>query len=298
MQIFLTGGSGFIGHWVVKELLAQGHQLRLLVRNTAKIPSLKTMPGVEIVEGTLFDQAVIEKALQGCDACVHLALGWGETPTTMLKNDTEVTVFLLESAEKAGLKRFIYTSSTAAVGEYRHNMTETIDPRPTDLYGATKAASEAYLLGFASKVKMKCNVIRPGYTFGNPAFPDGVTQPDKRFNNIVAAALKNEHIVVTKHDGTQFVWGGDLARLYAAVLDSDFTRRIFFGLAKEFVTWEAIAQKAVEMTGSKSAIVVEDKGWDANPALFDLSLIKKEFGLEFVGSPEIAKHLEYLAKRP
>jgi UDP-glucose 4-epimerase len=256
------------------------------------------MSGVEIVEGTLYDQAVIEEALRGCDACVHLALGWGETPTTMLKNDTAVTAFLLETAEKAGVKKFIYTSSTAAVGEFRHDMTETIDPRPTDLYGATKAASEAYLLGFAAKVKMKCNVIRPGYTFGNPAFPDGITQPDKRFNTIIAAALKDEPIIVTKHDGTQFVWGGDLAKLYSALLMSDFNRRIFFGLAKEFVTWEAIAHKAVEITGSKSAIVAEDKGWDANPTLFDLSLIKKEFGLEFVGSSEIAKHLEYLSKRP
>ena len=297
MKIFVTGGSGFIGHWVVKELLEQGHSLRLLIRNTEKIPSLKTTPGVEIIEGTLYDQPIIEKALRGCDACVHLALGWGETPTTMLQKDTAVTVFMAEAAEKAGLKQFLYTSSTAAVGEFRHNMTESIDPRPVDLYGATKAASEAYLLGFAAKAKMRCNVIRPGYTFGNPAFPDGVTQPDKRFNTLVSAALKNEPIKVTKHDGTQFIWAGDQAKLYAAVLRSGFNRRIFFGLAKEFVTWEAIAHKAVEITGSKSEIVVEDKGWDEKPTLFNVDAIKKEFTLEFVGSPEITKHLEFLSKR-
>ena len=190
MKIFLTGGSGFIGHWVVKELLAEGHPLRLLVRNLAKIPSLKTMPGVEIVEGTLYDQPVMEKALQGCDACVHIALGWGETPATMLEKDTAVTAFLLEAAEKAGVKQFLYTSSTAAVGEFRPLMNESIDPRPVDLYGATKAASEAYCLGFAAKAKMRCNIIRPGYTFGNPAFPDGVTQPDQRFNQIVCGGEK------------------------------------------------------------------------------------------------------------
>ena len=296
MKIFLTGGSGFIGHWVVKELLAQGHQLCLLVRNTSKIPSLKTMPGVQIVEGTMYDQPLIEKALKGCDTCVHIALGWGETPTTMLEKDTAVTVFLVEAAEKAGLKQFLYTSSTAAVGEFRHNMTESIDLRPMDLYGATKAASEAYLLGFAAKARIRCNIIRPGYTFANPAFPDGVSQPDQRFNKIVSAAMKNEPITVTKHDGTQFIWAGDLAKLYAAVLKGDFNRRVFFGLSTEFVTWEAVAKKALEITGSKSRIVVEDKGWDAKPTLFDMRLIKKEFGFEFVASPEIAKHLEYLAK--
>ncbi len=297
MKIFLTGGSGFIGHWVVKELLAQGHELHLLIRNPSKIPSLKTTPGVVVIEGTIYDQTIIEKALKGCDACVHIALGWGETPITMLQNDTAATVFLLETSEKAGVKQFLYTSSTAAVGEFRPHMTESIDPRPMDLYGATKAASEAYLLGFAAKAKMRCNIIRPGYTFGNPAFPDGVTQPDKRFREIAAAAKKHEAIRVTRYDGTQFIWAGDLAKLYSAVLNSQLNRRIFFGLSTEFVSWEAVALKAVEITGSNSEIEVVDKGWDPKPMLFDMSLIKKEFGLEFAASPEIAKHLEYLTSR-
>lgn len=297
MKIFLTGGSGFIGHWVVKAYLEQGFSLRLLVRNRAKIPSLGTMPGVELVEGTLYDHPVLEQALKGCDACVHIALGWGETPTTMLQKDTAVTAFLAEKAEEAGVKQFLYTSSTAAVGEFRPHMTEGIDLRPMDLYGATKAASEAYLLGFAAKAGIRCNVIRPGYTFGNPAFPDGVTQPDQRFNLIAAAAKKNRPITVTKHDGTQFIWAGDLAKLYTAVLTGGLNRRIFFGLSSEFVTWEKVAQKAVEITGSKSKIEVLDKGWDEKPFLFDMGAIRKQFGLQFQASPEIAGHLKYLVER-
>ncbi len=297
MKIFLTGGSGFIGHWVVKEFLAQGYQLRLLIRNMSKIPSLKNIPGVEIVKGTLYDQPVLKKALKGCDSCVHIALGWGETPTTMLQKDTAVTAFLMEEAEEAGVKQFLYTSSTAAVGEFRPHMNENIDLRPMDLYGSTKAASEAFLLGFAAKAKIRCNIIRPGYTFGNPAFNDGVTQPDQRFTVIAGAAKKNKSIRVTRHDGTQFIWAGDLAKLYSAVLKSDLNRRIFFGLSSEFVTWEKVAHKAIEITDSKSKILVEDKGWNPKPTLFDMSLIKKEFGLEFKATKEIAKHLEYLASR-
>lgn len=297
MKIFLTGGSGFIGHWVVKALLSQGHQLRLLVRNPKKIPSLKTKAGIEVVEGGLYDKPILTKALEGCDACVHIALGWGETPTTMLEKDTAVTAFLMEEAEKAGVGQFLYTSSTAAVGEFRPQMAESIDVRPMDLYGATKAASEAYLLGFAAKAKMRCNIIRPGYTFGNPAFPDGITQPDQRFNQIAAAAKKGQLLTVTRHDGTQFVWAGDLAKLYTAVLNSRLNRRIFFGLSTEFFTWEAVAKKAAAMTGSGLKVEVVDKGLDPKPALFDMGLIKKEFGLEFAASLEIAKHLEYLMKK-
>jgi UDP-glucose 4-epimerase len=295
MRIFLTGGSGFIGHWVVKELLERGHSLRLLVRNKGKIPSLGALPGVELIEGTLDDRSAIERGLEGCEACVHIALGWGETPTTMLEKDTAATVFLLEAAEKAGVGQFLYTSSTAALGEYRLDMRETTDLRPTDLYGATKAASEAFLLGFAARVKMRCNVIRPGYTFGNPAFADGVTQPDRRFAKIVEAAKANDPILVTKHDGTQFIWAGDIAKVYAAVLESDLNREIFFALSDEFVTWETIARKAVALMGSKSPIVVEDKGWGAGPCLFDVGKVKKVFGLSFKSMEGIDKHLRYLA---
>lgn len=215
----------------------------------------------------------------------------------MLQKDTAVTAFLLEAAEGAGVKQFLYTSSTAAVGEFRPLMAESVDLRPVDLYGSTKAASEAYLLGFAAKARIRCNIIRPGYTFGNPAFADGVTQPDQRFNQIVAAAKKNGPIKVTQHDGTQFIWAGDLAKLYSAVLRGGMNRRIFFGLSNEFVTWKAVAQKAKEIIGSHSEIVAEDKGWDEKPMLFDLGMIKKEFGLEFTASQEIEKHLEYLARR-
>ncbi len=296
MKIFVTGGSGFIGHWVVKELLSEGHELRLLIRDKGKIPSLQALKNVETVEGTLYDRSVMADALKGSEACVHIALGWGETPTSMLERDTAVTAFLAEEAEKAGVKQFLYTSSTAAVGEFRPLMNEEIGLRPMDLYGATKASSEAYLLGFSAKSEMRCNIIRPGYTFGNPAYPDGVTQPDKRFREIVAAAKRNEPITVTKHDGTQFIWAGDLARLYAAVLKGDYDREVFFGLAKEFVTWEKVALKAVEITGSKSMVNVEDKGWDAKPMLFDLTKIKREFGFEFLGTPEIERHLEYLVR--
>jgi UDP-glucose 4-epimerase len=103
--------------------------------------------------------------------------------------------------------------------------------------------------------------------------------------------------MVTRHDGTRFIRAGDLAKLYSAVLKSELNRRIFFGLSSEFMTWEKVALKAVEITDSNSEIEVVDKGWDKKPMLFDMSLIQKEFGLKFTTSEGIKKHLEYLAKR-
>jgi len=292
MRIFLTGGTGFIGHFVAKEFLEQGHELRILARNPDKIPSLAHQKNVEMIKAGLLDSGIIEKGLEGCDACVHIALGWGDTPLTMLANDTTATVQLLELAAKAGCKKFIYTSSTAALGKMRRNANEDMVCHPVDLYGATKAAGEAYVLGANSG--MKRNIIRPGYTFGHLAFPDGVSQPDRRFFNITQAVKENRPIRLTKYDGTQFIHASQLAKLYSAVLESDLNEEVFFGLGTEWISWRGIAEKAIAMhPGTKAVIEEEDKGWGSDPFLFSLEKINKFFGLKFNGNDFIDEHIKW-----
>jgi UDP-glucose 4-epimerase len=291
MRIFITGATGFIGSHVAHRLLEAGHELVAIARNADKTPSLSSHPRVLRVPASLYDFAMIREKLAGCDACVHVALGWGDTPVSMLETDTRATVFLLQACAEQGVKHFIYTSSTAALGGFWSRMTEADAVRPSDYYGATKAASEAYVMAAGAKTGMRCNVIRPGYTFGNPVAPGAPTQPDKRFGSIVKSALSGQEIRVKAGDGTQFVWAGDLARLYEAVLDSNRSREVYFGLAVPFVSWQAVAEEAVRLTRSKSKIVVE--GEPSAPCLFDLSKIREHFGLEFGSAEQITRHLEF-----
>jgi UDP-glucose 4-epimerase len=292
MRIFITGATGFIGSHVAYQLLEAGHELVAIARNADKTPSLSTHPRVRRVSASLYDFAVIRDQLAGCEACVHVALGWGDTPVSMLETDTRATVFLLQACVEQGVKHFIYTSSTAALGGFWSHMSEADPVRPSDYYGATKAASEAYVMAVGAKSNLRCNVIRPGYTFGNPVAPGAPTQPDKRFGSIVKSALAGREIRLKKGDGTQFVWAGDLARLYRAVLDSKRSREVYFGLATPFVTWQAVAEEAVRLTGSKSQVITE--GEPGAPCLFDLSKIRDHFGLEFGSAEHITRHLEYL----
>jgi len=292
MTIFLTGGTGFIGHFVAKEFLERGYSLKILARNPNKIPSLAKHKNVEMLHAGLLDSEAIKKGLEGCEACVHIALGWGETPLTMLANDTKATVQLLELAAKAGCEKFIYTSSTAAFGKIRKSSNENMVCQPQDLYGATKAASEAYVLGFSN---MKRNIIRPGYTFGHLAFPDGVTQPDRRFFNIAKAAKENKPVHLTKHDGTQFIHASQLAKLYAAVLESQCSEEVFFGLGAEWISWKSIAEQAIALCpGSKAVIEEEDKGWGKEPSLFSVEKMEKFFGLKFNGNDFIHEHVKWI----
>jgi UDP-glucose 4-epimerase len=236
---------------------------------------------------------------------VHIALGWGNTPLEMLKNDTEVTVFLLEKAEEAGVKQFVYTSSTAVYGRWFDGMDEDAPLYPDDLYGSTKAATEKYLLGFnqyytgqgrrGQKTALRRNIIRPGYIFSNPAFEGGASQSDTRFRDIARSVLKGEDITLSPNDGTQFLAASQIAQVYLKLVESaDLNREIFLALGRTFTTWEEIARWALAMTpGSKTKILNPAGEEKRRPDLVKVDKIRKVFGLSFDATEELKAHVKW-----
>lgn len=291
MRIFITGASGFIGSYVAHRLLNAGHELVALLRDTEKLPWLKTQTGVTLVHAGLDDHEQLRKSVEGCRTCVHIALGWGGTATAMLTADTLPTAVLLDACLRCGVEKFIYTSSTAVIGTFPPVIDEEIKPSPADLYGATKAASEAYVLAVEAATGLKCTIIRPGYTFGNPVVDGGVTQPDGRFREIARRAKRGEDIELDAGDGTQFIWAGDLAAVYENVLNSEHTRELYFALSRTFISWESIAREAVELVGSSSRIIVHGKAMQ--PSIFNVSKLERHFGLRPEPYPHISVHLKY-----
>jgi UDP-glucose 4-epimerase len=304
MKVFITGGTGAIGQYVTLAIAEKGHEVIVLSRTPDKYSPMLKMGNIKIVEGKITDYPLMEKYVQGMDAVISIALGWGNEPVSMLTNDTAATVNLLELSEKAGVSKFIFTSSTAAMGHNRPNMDETFCSMPLNLYSSTKAAIEAYVLGFTQyfpeageepkKVTMKRNVIRPGYTYATPCFTGGTTQLDSRFRDIAEAVVGNKPVKVTKNDGTQFISAGQIANLYAALLESDLNEEVFLGLATDHIMWERVAQIALEeYPESTSAIEVDDKGWSDNPMGYNVGKMKRVFDLEFSGEDEIKKHVKW-----
>jgi len=298
MKVFITGGTGNIGQYVTLAVAAKGHEAVVLSRNPEKYPSLAKK--AEIVKGAMTDYELLAKYVKDCDAVIQIALGWGDEPVSMLNNDTAATVNLLEISEKTGVGKFIYTSSTAAMGVMRNGMDETVVNLPIDLYGSTKSASEAYVLGFTKyyggkgEVAMKSNIIRPGYTYSNPPFPDGSTQPDKRFRDIADAVVNSKPVTLTKHDGTQFISAGEIAQVYVKLLESDKSGEIYLALGNVFTSWEQIAKIALEFfPESKSEIVLNDLGWGAEPFLYNVKKMERDFGLSFDSQKDLREHIKW-----
>jgi UDP-glucose 4-epimerase len=173
---------------------------------------------------------------------------------------------------------------------------DTVPPRPARFYGATKAATEAYLLALAAERSVRANVIRPGYTFGNPAVPGAPIQNMPELPDIARKAARGEPITLTRYAGLQFVWPGDLARVYSSVLGSAVNRAVFTSLSPDFITWEQIARWAIEISGSASEVNAEDRGVAPASITYDVSAIAREFGLRFDATEQLKDHLGYLLR--
>src|SRR5215471_10151693 len=144
MLLALTGATGFIGQYLLRELPKRGHRLRVLLRRPASLP----INSASAVIGDLARPQNMSAALQGVDAVIHSA---GLTPTMsgVPEDDyrllnTEATVALARAARRAGVTRFVFLSSIRAqCGPTADTvLTEDLEPRPTDAYGRSKLAAE------------------------------------------------------------------------------------------------------------------------------------------------------------
>jgi dihydroflavonol-4-reductase len=118
MKAFVTGATGFIGGNLVRMLLAEGHQVRALVRPASDRRNLAGLP-VELVEGDLDDQQKLTDAIQGCDVVFHVAALyslWAKDHKAIYRANVAGTENLLAAARAARTQRFVHTSSVAAIG--------------------------------------------------------------------------------------------------------------------------------------------------------------------------------------
>jgi dihydroflavonol-4-reductase len=117
MRILLTGGTGFIGSHVARQLIGAGHRVRAL-RRSARTP-VGLEAGVEWVPGDLTNAATLTRAVQGVEAVIHVgaAVTFGRPASAEQRLiNVEGTRALVAAAAREGARRFVFTSSVAALG--------------------------------------------------------------------------------------------------------------------------------------------------------------------------------------
>lgn len=115
MKCLVTGGTGFLGRHLVRQLLAEGHEVRVLVRKDAL--SLER-EGAELVRGDVLDEASLGPACDGVETVFHLAGRVEHTPgepTELYRLHIEGTRLMLAAAEQAKVGRFVHMSSSGTI---------------------------------------------------------------------------------------------------------------------------------------------------------------------------------------
>ncbi|HBA88772.1 MAG TPA: NAD-dependent dehydratase [Geobacter sp.] len=118
MKAFVTGATGFIGASIVRELLKDGCEVRVLARRGSDRRNLAGLE-IEVREGDLGDRDELVKALSGCDTLFHAAADyrlWTRVPETMYEVNVKGTRNILSAALAAGLEKVVYTSSVGTLG--------------------------------------------------------------------------------------------------------------------------------------------------------------------------------------
>lgn len=110
----ITGGTGYLGSALAELAVRKGYDVRVLVRDPRKAAQL--LPGVaDVVVGDLADADAVRRAVHGCHAVLHLAGSVESSAEATRRANVEGTRAVLAAAVDAGVTRFVYTSSSAAV---------------------------------------------------------------------------------------------------------------------------------------------------------------------------------------
>ena len=189
MNCLVTGGCGFIGVNLIYQLLCTasnrvrvidnlsvgkredmervGEFIELMESEIEDFPAHK----LELVVGDIRDEDLAVKACRGMDAVVHLAANTGvipsiEDPRGDCTTNVLGTLNCLEAARKNGVKRFVFASSGAPLGEQEPPIHEGMVPRPISPYGASKLCGKAYCSAFHGSFGVETVALRFGNVYG------------------------------------------------------------------------------------------------------------------------------------
>ena len=151
----VTGATGFVGWHVARALLERGDSVRALARDPAK---LRELSGIQGVQGDLRDSASLERAVEGCSVVFHVAADyrlWTREPEEMYRSNVEGTRAMLEASRRAGVERFVYTSTVGCIDVPPNGIGDETTPARLEHmqgpYKRSKLLAEHVALEFAER---------------------------------------------------------------------------------------------------------------------------------------------------
>ena len=267
-KVVVTGGAGFIGSELARQLAAQGHVV-VVVDNlvNGKRENLETIPAqqVDLVVADVRDQKRMAELIADAAVVFHLAcLGVRHSVHSPKENhdvNADATLNLLIAAREAAVGRFVYVSTSEVYGTAREvPMKEDHTTFPHTVYGASKLAGECYTRAFWETYEFPTVVVRPFNAYGPRCHHEG--DSGEVIPKFMLRCLANRPMVVFG-DGTQtrdFTYVSDTARgiLLAGTTKAAVGRTINLGSGKE-IQVNDLAKRVAAVTGRLEANILHDQ---------------------------------------
>lgn len=172
MNVFVTGGTGFIGEKLIQQLLNRGHQVTALYRSDKKKDALN-LPQVNWIQGDITDEKCLIEGMKGCEVVYHVAayaVAWEEHPGDFRKFNVQGTVNVLNAALANNVQKIVVTSTAGVFGPSLQRIiteeSKSVLPHFTG-YERSKAEAEQVILNeYVKKRGLNVVIVNPTRVFG------------------------------------------------------------------------------------------------------------------------------------
>jgi len=174
VKVFLTGGTGFIGGEVARQLRARGEEVACLVRSPGKAAKLTEL-GCELVAGDLGDEAAIRDGMRGCDAVIHAAAMYevgipARQRPAMWEANVAGTERVMKAAQAEEIPRIVYVSTVGIFGNTHKEVVDESYRNPetdfTSYYEETKLEAHKVVQRLIDDEGLPAIIVQPGGVYG------------------------------------------------------------------------------------------------------------------------------------
>jgi nucleoside-diphosphate-sugar epimerase len=254
-MILVTGGCGFIGSEVVRQLLARGARVR--VADNMSKPSSRVPDGVDFIKADLAVPAEAERAFDGVRVCVNLAARIGgigyfhKLPATILSENNQIYSSTFDAAARHRIERMLFVSSSmvfeSAVSFPSREDELPALPPPFTAYGFSKLIGEWYCRAFHDQHGLRYTILRPFNAIGPEEAAGDEVGDAHVIPDLVKKIRAGQYPVELLGDGKQtrcFTHVSDIARGIVMAMDSERAVNQDFNLGtSEEITMLELAQR-------------------------------------------------------
>ena len=309
MKFIVTGGAGFIGHNVVRQLEAQGHTCFVLDSVTnygfvnkaeleyLRIERLRRMKaGVHYVD--LREHKQVEDFFRtfsaDCDAVIHLASFprqkvVGKNPVWGSEVMSTALVHLLEMTKNYHIPKFVYISSSMVYGDFVDDVTEDAVCRPQGQYGIMKLVGEHLVKDYTRRGCFDHVIIRPSAVYGEFDVEDRVV------SKFMLSAMRGQTLKVNGANETlDFTYVEDAAAGIVGATLSDAACNRTYNITKSHSTsLLQAAGLAIRIAGSGSVEVADRDADFPSRGAMNITAARRDFGFDPKVDVEEGFHLYY-----